>query len=279
MNSTDDYFSFYSSLLDYSPLSVFSLFLLGLARLMPIVVFAPFFGAKITSPVKMGLTIAMTVVFLPYSIVHSQTFVHFDPTYIVLLAKEFFIGSILAIFVSWPFFMAESAGILIDFQRGASSLQVSDPSTQSQSSSLGIFYNYIMIIIFYSLNGPFLFYEAFLSSYEIIPADAWLNMSFFVFKHPVWVIVWGLLAKLFALAIQLAAPSLLAILMTELFLGIANRLAPQVQIVFLGMSLKSLAGLALLAISWFFIMQQMSKQTLLWLDQLNQVLPSLRPPS
>jgi len=66
-------------------------------------------------------------------------------------------------------------------------------------------------------------------------------------------------SKVFAVGIQLAAPSILAILMTEMFLGIANRLAPQVQIVFLGMSLKSLVGLAVLCAAWFFIIQQLNK--------------------
>ena len=63
--------------------------------------------------------------------------------------------------------------------------------------------------------------------------------------------------------------------MTEMFLGIANRLAPQVQIAFLGMSLKSLVGLAMLCAAWFFILQQMSKQTLLWLSDMNKIVHTL----
>ena len=96
---------------------------------------------------------------------------------------------------------------------------------------------------------------------------------FFLMQNPLWPFVIAIVGKIFAVAIQLAAPSLLAILMTELFLGIANRLAPQVQIVFLGMSLKSLAGLALLCVAWYFILQQMGKQALLWLKEVDHILP------
>ena len=88
----------------------------------------------------------------------------------------------------------------------------------------------------------------------------------------------ALVTKVIALAIQLSAPALLAILMTEVFLGIANRLAPQVQIAFLGMSVKSLMGLTLLCVSWFFILQQVEKQTLLWMKEMDQIL-FLIPPS
>jgi len=57
--------------------------------------------------------------------------------------------------------------------------------------------------------------------------------------------------------------------MAEMFLGIANRLAPQVQIVFLGISLKSWIGLALLAAAWYLIMTQLGKETLDWLKNID----------
>jgi len=58
--------------------------------------------------------------------------------------------------------------------------------------------------------------------------------------------------------------------MAEMFLGIANRLAVNVQIAFLGMALKSLFGLALLWAGWSFIIQQMVKGALLWFPQSHQ---------
>jgi type III secretory pathway component EscT len=168
--------------------------------------------------------------------------------------------------------MAESAGILIDFQRGSSALQVTDPSTQEQTSPIGVLYNYVLIVIFYQVDGPFHFFNALFDSYAIVPADKWFAVAFFHHAHPFWKQIWGLAATVFSVGIQLAAPSLLAILMTEMFLGIANRLAPQVQIVFLGMSLKSLVGLAILCAAWYFILQQMNKLTLLWMQNLTKAI-------
>ena len=65
--------------------------------------------------------------------------------------------------------------------------------------------------------------------------------------------------------------------MTEMFLGIANRLAPQVQIAFLGMSLKSLVGLFVLWAGWFFILKQTSNETLNWFDLINKIVLSFQP--
>jgi type III secretory pathway component EscT len=130
----------------------------------------------------------------------------------------------------------------------------------------------MLIAIFYLMGGIFFFFHSILLSYTLIPADQFINPLFFSQGQPFWAIIFGLANKVLALSIQLSAPSLLAILMTEVFLGIANRLAPQVQIAFLGMSVKSLLGLALLCLGWLFILNQTEKQTLFWLKEIDQIL-------
>ncbi len=275
MSPTENYLSFFSHLTNFAPISAITLFLLGMMRIAPVIAMAPFFGAKTPSPVKMGLLIALTVIFLPNIALTSETLVGFNMTFIILCVKELFIGFILALFVSIPFYMAESAGVTIDFLRGSSSLQITDPFSQSQASDLGVLYNMVLIVIFYQIDGPFYFFNALFDTYTIIPADGWIPIQFFTFHHPFWETVWGVTNRVMAVGIQLAAPSLLAILMTEMFLGIANRLAPQVQIAFLGMSLKSLVGLAMLCAAWFFILQQMTKQTMLWLSDMHKIVHTL----
>lgn len=68
---------------------------------------------------------------------------------------------------------------------------------------------------------------------------------------------------------KLAAPAIIAILMAEMFLGIANRLAPQVQIAFLGMPLKSFLGLLLLFVGWFAILGDMKELSEQMLQQIS----------
>ena len=277
MSITDSYFSFFTALTNFSPVNALPLFLLGMLRLAPVISMAPFFGSKTPSPVKMTILFALTIIFLPHMAIVTRTSIPFDTTYIFLCCKELFIGFVMGLFVSIPFYMAESAGVNIDFLRGSSSLQVTDPVTQSQASSIGVLYNMVLIVIFYQIDGPFYFFNAFFDAYTVIPPDGWLPLQFFSFDHPFWQTVWGSINRVVAVGIQLAAPSILAILMTEMFLGIANRLAPQVQIAFLGMSLKSLVGLAVLCASWYFILQQMNKQTLLWLSDMSKLIPTLAP--
>lgn len=275
MSPTETYLSFFSTLAAKAPLSLFAVYLLGMLRLGPTVAFAPFFGTRVPSAVKMGMLLAFSVVLLPNVVTTASSLVLFNAAYIGLAIKELAIGFVLAFFVSVPFYIAQSSGITIDFLRGASSLQVTDPSTMQQSSDLGVLYNFVLIALFYEMNGLYYYFSAFFESYVVIPVNQWLPAGFFQFHSTFWQDTWGLVNKIFSIAIQLASPSILAILMTQLFLGIANRLAPQVQIVFLGMSLQSLVGLGLLWVAWYFILQQVSKQTMSWLEHIMLLVKSV----
>ena len=271
-----DYLSFLFNIPNITPVGILSLFFLGLMRVAPLVAFVPFLGAKLPGAVKMGLAISLTAILLPHIVSTHTSAISFDLNYLGLTLKELFFGFILAILAGFPFYIAQSSGSLIDFLRGSSALQVTDPFTQQQTSPIGILYNYTLIVLFFQIGGPFLFLNALLSSYDVVPADQLMSISFFSLSQPFWKLAISLLTKLTAISVQLAAPSLVAILMAEMFLGIANRLAPQVQIVFLGMSLKSLLGLGLLFAGWFFILQQMSNQSIFWLTELDKVIQSIR---
>ena len=276
MVDTSDYLTFLLSFSDVPPASILSTFFLGLMRIAPIVAIAPFLGAKLPLPVKMGLVIALTAIILPHLILTaSRPAPAFDQTFSLYCLKEFFIGFVIAFLVTIPFQIVQASGVLIDFLRGSSALMVTDPLMQNQVSPIGVLYNYIFVVLFYQIDGPFIFLQGLLNSYTLIPVDGFISVTFFNAGGHFWKVIFTLLTKFTALSIQLAAPSILAILMAEMFLGIANRLAPQVQIAFLGMALKSLLGLALLWAGWFFILQQVAKQSLLWLTNLDLLINSI----
>lgn len=273
---TSDYVSFILSLPNMTPISALTLFFLTLMRIAPIVALAPFLGAKLPGGVKVGLAIALTAVFLPHVASRAQLpLPTFDFLFIGYAIKEIFIGFILAFLINVPFYIAQSSGVLIDFQRGSSALQVFDPLMQTQVSPIGQLYNYTFIVLFYEIGGIFLFLQAVMNSYGALPADAFMPALFFHIQHGFWKFIIVLLSKFTAIAMQLAAPSLVAILMTDMFLGIANRLAQQVQISFLGMALKSLLGLALLWAGWYFILKQLTIQSQLWVESIDRILKTI----
>jgi len=273
VSATDSYLAFLLSLGRMSPITVLSAFFLTLARLIPSMVIAPFLGAKtVPAIIRMMFSVALCVVFLPQVLVATQHTIPFDMIFVGLMIKELFIGFIIGFLVTIPFYIAQSSGGLIDHIRGSASLQVTDPTTSSKTGPLGIFYNYSLIAIFFAIGGPIIFIRAVSQSFTLIPITEILNPVFFSPVIPFWKKIIGLVNMMFTIAIQLGAPSIIGVLMAEMFLGIANRLAPQVQIVFLGISLKSWLGLGLLAAAWYFIMNQLGKDSKAWIEMIQQLI-------
>ena len=278
VTSTDSYFSMLFHIASTEPMTLLAAVFLALFRIIPIMIMAPFFGAKNAPNVtKILFSIAICAIVLPQIMISLKENITLNALFIGYALKEVLLGFILGFLVTIPFYVAQSSGSLIDHIRGSSSLQINDPTTQTQTGPVGIFYNYVLIVIFFSIGGPFFFLDALARSFDLIPINNVLNPQFFSLNTSFWKMITTLLTHLLALAIQLGAPSIIGILMTEMFLGIANRLAPQVQIVFLGISLKSFVGLGLLAAAWFFIIKQLGKESMSWLKAVYQVLEQVAP--
>lgn len=255
-----------------NPVGILSLFLLFLARIFPIIQLSPFLGSRVLAhPVKVALGISLFVIFLPQLLTKTTTALEFNYLLLLYMVKELFIGILIGNLISFPFVIAQSAGIIIDHQRGGASLMVNDPTVQNQSSPLGTLFNMTLIYIFYAINGPWDFFNGISLSLDIVPLDKFISPAFFNPSAVTAKQVIALMNDIMIMTTQLATPALIAILMTDSFLGIANRLAPQVQITFLGMPLKSLLGLTMVCLGWRLIVQQMVVNSRYWLDRVNQM--------
>lgn len=256
-----------------NPWALLSLFFLFLARFLPIIGLSPFFGARVLPhPVKVFFAMTIFVIFLPQLLISTTTPLGFSMDVLLLIFKEVFVGTVIGFMMGMPFIIAQNAGIIIDHQRGGASLMVNDPTIQNQSSPLGTLFNMVLIFIFFLIDGPFLFLNAILTSYELIPPDKFLNPDFFAKTTAFWKVMIDLFNRVMVVSMQVSAPALLAILMTDVFLGIANRLAPQVQITFLGMPLKSLLALVVVCFGWFFFNEELIRQCYKWLDSVADII-------
>lgn len=260
------------------PVAVLTLFMLFLARIFPIIAQAPFFGAKVLPhSVKVMLGLSLFAIFLPHLLFVTEHRVGYNAWSFLLLCKELFVGVLLGFLISLPFSIVQSTGLIIDHQRGGASLMVNDPTMQNQSSPFGTFFNMVLIYLFFVIDGPFLFLNAIMESYTVIPPDRFINPDFFERASTSWDMMVQVFNKVMLISMQLATPALLAILMTDVFLGIANRLAPQVQITFLGMPLKSLLAILIVCFGWRLLTEEMVKQSRYWLDSIANVLLMLSP--
>lgn len=279
---TENYVSLYTNSLFFQqgPVSLLSLMFLFMGRMLPIIALCPFFGSRILPhPVKVVFAFSLFAIFLPQLAFSIARPLEFNFELVLYLIKELFVGTLIGFMMSMPFIIVQNSGILIDHQRGGASLMVNDPTIQNQSSPLGTLFNLLLIYLFFAIDGPFMVINAVSQSYETLPPDQFLDPRFFSLDATFLRDIIRVMGQVMIISTQLAAPALIMILMTDFFLGIANRLAPQVQITFLGMPLKSLLGLAIIFFGWQLLMNQMVVESLSWTNYIINLINLFQPSS
>jgi flagellar biosynthetic protein FliR len=91
------------------------------------------------------------------------------------------------------------------------------------------------------------FISALLRSFEIIPATRFPRLA--AGWTPLASSMTELTGGVLAIGVQLAAPAMVALLLTDLFFGLINRVAPQINVFFLGLPVKMMMGVLVILLS------------------------------
>ncbi len=253
--------------------------LLGLilARTVPMIVLSPIFGGKlVTGQIKMGISAVLVIVLYP---VLSPTLVGKLPlqglSYWGLIFKEAGLGAMIGFVSSLVFHALESAGHLIDIQRGTAQASVLVPQLDIQGPIFANLQIQLSVVLFFMLNLHHVFLNGYFDSFTLIPLDQYprLTQHFMTFIEQTI----HMSSAIFSVALQLTAPIVLAIFMVDVFLGVANRMAPQVQVYFLGMGIKAAVGIIMFIFSFTYISRYMGVMFIDMLRQLRTLLGYLSP--
>ena len=233
-----------------SPQTFLVLIGLSFARLVSFFSIVPFFGgAAVPARVKVATAMSLVVILYPSleaSVPAGQT-LNFGPLgFIALLAKEVLVGFTLGFVASLVFEAVQVAGRIADFQRGSTMGELYAPQIQSRVSELGQFKLQLAIVLFIAIGAHRLFIGALLRSFDFIPAIGF--PKFTGGWSPVAELIVVMTGSVLSIGLQLAAPVVIALLLTDLFFGIINRVAPQVNVFFLSMPVKMLVGVIVVLI-------------------------------
>lgn len=151
-------------------------------------------------------------------------------------------------FVTQLFFVAiQAAGDLIDLFGGFSLAQAFDPLSAAHSSVFGRFYNLIAVTLLFATDGYQLVLRGFLHSFDTLPLDGAFSLANLdkLLTHG--------LTDLLVTALQIAGPLIAVLFLTDVALGLLNRVAPSLNAFALGFPIKiflvlSLAGTAMLVL-------------------------------
>ncbi|QSQ16762.1 flagellar biosynthetic protein FliR [Myxococcus landrumensis] len=220
--------------------AIFTVALL-MCRVMPVLIFSPFLGGEVVpTEMKMGIGLTLAMVLYP-SIAGSVTTIPLSALpYIALMAKEVFIGFSMAFIVNGVFEAARVAGTLADTMAGSNNAQLYVPQLGQQVSLFSNLKVQMAVVLFLTLDGHHLVIQALADSLTTVPLDGFPR-----FTQGPWTF-FDVLIRVFAdmlrISLALAAPAVLATFLTDVALGAINRVAPQIQVFFISMSIKPLVG-------------------------------------
>jgi type III secretion protein T len=154
----------------------------------------------------------------------------------LLTAKEAMIGFLLGVIFAVPFWVAETAGELIDQQRGSQGAVTPDAAGQEQTGITATLLVLTLTTIFLLSGGMHWLIDALYRSYLLWPAgDLVPHLGPGAAMR-----VMGLLDSILAAGLLLASPLLVTMVLAELSLGFINRFMPQLNVFDLSLPVKGL---------------------------------------
>lgn len=219
--------------------------ILILLRISSFIVICPAFSFKgLPNIYKVGLSSVLS--FFIYMIVPEMAIENNMYVFFLLAIRETIFGLALGFVTNLVFSAVEIGGQLIDFQVGFSMGSVYDPSLGVQASNYGRLYYWMAICSFFLLDLHHYIISALVKSFEVVPLS---TISFSGFGIDA---VLSMFSRVFELGLNLAAPMIVVVLVTDVVLAVISRTVPQINVLILGMPLKAMVSFMafMVSISW-----------------------------
>ncbi|MCH8266274.1 MAG: flagellar biosynthetic protein FliR [Acidobacteria bacterium] len=208
-------------------------------RVGSLMVFAPFFS-NLAIPVraKAALTVMLTVVLYP--VYSPQAVPQNLGSWIAVVSGEVVMGLLLSLTLHFVFEGFRMAGQIIGFQVAFSLANIIDPNTQVDTPVLSTFHQIFALLIFLQFDVHHWIVRGLGKSFEYAPpgtavASLAATSELLHLAGGMWII-----------GVQIAAPVLLATMVADVAMGFLAKIAPQLPILFVGISIKSLLAFVVL---------------------------------
>jgi flagellar biosynthetic protein FliR len=222
-------------------------FFFPLARILALLVAAPPFnniGLSTQARLVLGLAIAFAIApALP-----GTTAI--DPASgfgLLILAQQMVIGLAMGLSMRLVFSAIDMSGILISNQMGLGFATAYDPQSASQTAVVSEFLGMLSLLTFLSINGHLMVISTLGRSFALLPigtatiaSESWMNIA-------------NAGGIIFSSGILLALPVVVALLITNIALGVLGRVAPQLNLMAIGFPVTIVLGFAALIVSLSYL--------------------------
>jgi len=220
------------------PLDLVLAMLLASVRAVAFLMLAPPFANKaVNGRVKAMLAVAIA---LPVAARLRDTAPPAEPAALITaVVQQALIGVVMGAFVALVFAAVQAAGDLLDLFGGFQLASAYDPLMQSQTAIFGKLYNWTTTALLVVTGGHLLVLQGFLRSFDVLPLNAGVDTGTIarVFTEGI--------GQLMLSALQIAAPLIAVLFITDIGLGLLSRVAPALNVFAMSFPVKILITLTL----------------------------------
>ncbi|HEX9744849.1 MAG TPA: flagellar biosynthetic protein FliR [bacterium] len=222
-------------------------FLVVLVRMSAFFITAPVFGGTgVPTAGKIGLA---SIISMMLNVTHGPLPIDTPSSVLallVLVAAEVAFGLTLGYAVSLVFAGVQLGGMLMGYQMGFAVANVLDPVSNNQVSIIGQFLFLFALLYFLAMDAHHVLIKGLSDSLILAPPG-----SFSVDQESVsWMV--GIFTQMFWLGLKISMPVVGAIFLVDVALGIVAKTVPQMNVFIVGLPLKSLLGMLILALAYPF---------------------------
>jgi flagellar biosynthetic protein FliR len=216
-------------------------FFLVLGRIGPLFVLAPLFSSKMIPSTVKGVVAAGLAIGLTGVAMHGQH-IPGDPLQVAgLLVVNVLVGLLLAFAVACMFAAIQTAGGLADIVSGFSFGATVDPVNGNQGGTFTELYGLIGLMLFIAIGGDAWVLHGLARTFTLVPLTRGPQLGSLVSGAEI------AFSSVFVSAIEVAAPVMLALLITDVAFGLVSKVVPQLNVFSVAFPLK--VGVTLLVVS------------------------------
>lgn len=214
----------------------FQYFFLVVTRILTILVQIPILnGQSVPNQFKLALGVIMALIVFPWSNFSPSTESMPLLVFFGAILQEIIIGLMAGFAAMMTFGALQMAAKVMELGSGFSAGQVFNPTLGDIGSAFDQFFLLVVVLFFFVTNGHHVFLMGIMRSFDVIP----------VFNQFEVITTQRLIyyfTAFFRFGVQLALPVFGAILLADLSLGLLSKVAPQIQVFFLGLPVKVWLG-------------------------------------
>ena len=229
-------------------------FILVLARVTPLFLLAPLFSSQmIPTRVKGIIAVGISIGLTPIAM-HGQHIPSDAMSVAELVVEGLLVGLAFAFALAMLLAALESAGALIDVVSGFSYGSLINPMNNESSAVISRFYSLVGTMIFLIIGGDAWTLRGLGRSFQLVPLTDAPQLSSLVggVEH--------VFATIFTAALEIAAPVMAALLITDVAFGIVSRVVPQINVFAIGFPTKIAVALLVVSASLPFVSNWISSQ-------------------